>query len=183
MVHRWARNIALLLPLVAVVLWVSWRGSRVREDPAAVLHALRAAQGPVLPAATAVGARAAVEVAGYDRDTLYEFIDGAADAYLARGFQRCVATTFTFAAPAGEVEVAAEVYRFTDAAGARSQLAAERPGAARPLAGLADAWSDDNVLVSTRGVDYLKVTALAPGEAAARALEAVAAAWHRGGTT
>ena len=168
MVRTWARNIALLLPLVAIVAWVTWRGGRTREDPAAVLAALKAAQGPVLPAAAAVGAASAAEIAGYDRETLYEFIDGAADGYLTRGFQRCVATTFAFATPAGEIEVAAEVYRFGDAAGA--------------LAGLPAAWSDGNVLVAARGPDYLKVTAFAPGAEAARALESVARAWSNGGS-
>jgi len=180
-VRTWARNIALLLPLVAIVAWVTWRGGRTREDPAAVLAALKAAQGPVLPAAAAVGAASAAEIAGYDRETLYEFIDGAADGYLARGFQRCVATTFAFATPAGEIEVAAEVYRFGDAAGALGQLEAERPAAAGALAGLPAAWSDGNVLVAARGPDYLKVTAFAPGAEAARALESVARAWSNGG--
>lgn len=179
---RYARNIALLLPLVGIAAWVAWRGAEEREDPAAVLVALKAAQGPVLPAAAAAGAASATEVAGYDRETLYEFIDGAADAYLARGFQRCVATTFAFTSPAGEVEVAAEVYRFTDAAGARGQLESERPGAAQPLAGIADAWTDGGVLVAARGPDYLKVTAFSPGADAAKALVAVAEAWSRGET-
>ena len=181
MVRRWSRSVALLLPLVAVLAWVAWRGTRLREDPAAVLVALKAAQGPALPAVTAAGASSATEVAGYDRETLYEFIDGAADAYLARGFQRCVATTFAFTTPGGELEVAAEVYRFADAAGALGQLEAERPRAAQPLAGEANAWTDGNVLVAARGPDYLKVTALAPGAEAARAVAAVAVAWSKGG--
>jgi len=92
------RHLLLLLPLVAVVVWVAWRAGALRDDPAAVLRALRAAQAPALPEAGAVGATDRSTPETYDRESLYQFIDGAAEAYLARGFEACVAATYSFAA-------------------------------------------------------------------------------------
>ena len=156
----------------AVGLVLEW-GQRTREDPAAVLLALRQAQGPRLPAAGRAGASLLGEPARYDRDRLHELIDGAADAYLARGFERCLAATFGV----GPVEVAAEAHRFGAEAGARAQLEAERPRRAAPVAGLA-AVSDGSVLLAVSGRDLLKLTALSAGPGAGEALAALAAAWE-----
>jgi len=172
----------LILPLLLVAAWLVHGGRALRDDPADVLRALRAAHGPALPAADAAGASGRSEPSSYDRDTLYEYIDGAAESYLARGFERCVVATYTFAGPAGALDVTAEVYRFAAAAGAREQMLAERPGAAAPVPGLADAFGDAATLVATRGRDYLKVTALASGAEAQSSLAALAAAWAREGT-
>lgn len=180
---RLAVHHAALLGLLGVIgVWVAHRGQVTRQDPAAVLTALRAAQGPTLPAAEAAGAAARDEVATYDAATLYEFINGAADAYLARGFARCAATVYSFSTPDGRpFEVAAEVYRFATAAGARAQLEAERPPAARPVPGAADAWLDAGVLLALGGADYLKLTAYDTGPAADEALQRLLAAWREGG--
>ncbi|HYQ80324.1 MAG TPA: DUF6599 family protein [Anaeromyxobacteraceae bacterium] len=164
-------HVFLLLALAAAVGLVLERGRRVRDDPAAVLLALRQSQGPRLPAAA--GATLLGEPARYDRERLYELVDGAADAFLARGFERCVAATFGV----GPVEVAAEAHRFATEAGARAQLEAERPRRAAAVPGLA-AVSDGSVLLSVAGRDLLKLTALSTGPAAGEALAALAAAWE-----
>ena len=168
----------LLVPLVLVVVWLAQRSGAVRDDPADVLRALRAAHGPTLPAATAAGASGRSDTSGYDRETLYEYIDGAAEGYLARGFERCLVAEFTFTPRSGDaIDVTAEVYRFAAAAGAREQMLAERPTAAIAVPGVAEAFGDATTLVATRGRDYLKLTALTPGAQAQRALAGLVAAW------
>ena len=149
----------LVLALAGAVGLVLERGRRTREDPAAVLAALRQAQGPRLPAAGRAGASVLGEPARYDRDRLYELIDGAAEAYLARGFERLHRRHLR---PGRAVEVAAEAHRFGSEAGARAQLEAERPQRGGPVAGLA-AVSDGSVLLAVAGRDLLKLTALSAG--------------------
>ena len=172
------RHALLLLPLVLVAVWLAARGRAARDDPADVLRALRAAHGPTLPAAGFAGASARSETSSYNRETLYEYIDGAAESYLARGFEGCLVATYTFAgAPGAAFDVTAEVYRFAEPGGAREQMLAERPNAATPLPGIADAYVDPATVVAIRGCDYLKLTAL--GSGAEKALADLAAAWAR----
>jgi len=170
----------LLLPLAGIAVWLVVRGRAVRDDPAAVLAALRATAGPTLPDAGAAGATGRSEPSSYDRDTLYEYIDGAAEAYLSRGFERCVVATYTVA-PAGTeaLDITAEVYRFSAVGGATGQMDAERPAAAQPVGGVPGALSDSTTLLSVRGCDYLKLTSLGSGRDAGKALAGLAAAWHR----
>jgi hypothetical protein len=176
---RWPRpwHLLLLLPLVGVAGWMGWRAQLVRDDPAHVLLALRAAAGPTLPAEAKAGATRRTTPQSYDRETLYEFINGAAETYLANGFERCVTTVFTFADAAGELEVAAEVYRFGTPAGASAQMTSERPAGAGAVAGLSEAFADPSTLVAVRHRDYLKLTAMASGPAAEAAMGRVATAW------
>jgi hypothetical protein len=168
----------LLVPLALVAAWLATRATRTREDPAAVLLALRQAEGPLLPAGSPIGAIAHSETERYDRESLYAFIDGAADAYLTRGFECCAAMTYTFPGSLGSTfDVAVEVHRFAGEAGARAQADAEHPAASRPVPGVAGAFSDSSVLVATSGRDFLKITALSSDPAASTALERLAAAW------
>jgi len=169
------RHALLLLPLVLVAVWLAARGRAVRDDPADVLRALRAAHGPTLPPAGFAGASARSETSSYNRETLYEYIDGAAESYLARGFERCLVATYTFAG--APLDVTAEAYRFAAPGGAREQMLAERPNAATPMPGIADAYADPSTVVAIRGCDYLKLTAL--GSGAEKALAGLAAAWAR----
>jgi hypothetical protein len=169
----------LVLPLVVVAAWLVHGSRTTRDDPADVLRALRAAHGPALPTATAAGGTGRSEPSSYDRETLYEYIDGAAESYLARGFERCLAATYTFAAGSAAFDVTAEVYRFAAPAGARDQMLAERPGDAVPVPGMADAFGDSGTLVAKRGRDYLKLTALASGAEPHEALATLAAAWAK----
>jgi hypothetical protein len=172
-------HLLLLLPLLAVALWVGWRARTGRDDPAAVLRALRASQLPALPEAGTVGAtdRSAPET--YDRESLYQFIDGAAEAYLARGFEACVAATYSFAAAGAPLEVAAEVYRFSGGDGARGQRDEERPAAAAAVPEARDALSDGTVLLAVRERDLLKLTALGADPNAGAILARIATAWER----
>ncbi len=177
-------HLALLAVLGVIGAWVGQRGQVTRHDPAEVLDALRAAQGPALPGAAAAGANQRGDVESFDPETLYDFINGAADAYLARGFSRCAATTYSFTAPDGATfDVGAEVYRFGSETGARAQLEAERPEAARPVPGAADAWMDAGVLLAVTGVDYLKLTAYDSGPAVEEALKRLFSSWREGGET
>ncbi|MFI5165336.1 MAG: DUF6599 family protein [Thermoanaerobaculales bacterium] len=171
-------HVLLLTPLVAIAAWVGARGRATVQDPAAVLVALRDAQGPRLPSPAAAGAARCSEPTNYNRDTLYQYIDGAAESYLSRGFERCVAASFTFGGD-DALEVVAEVYRFVEPASARAQLEAERPGAARPLVGITDTWADDTALVAVNGHDYLKLTAMASNPAVKTAMAGLAAAWAK----
>lgn len=178
------RHLALLVLLAAAGLWVMQRGRVTRQDPGAVLDALRSAQGPGLPTAAAAGASHQDDVESFNAETLYDFINGAADAYLARGFSRCTATTYSFAASdGGTFDVGAEVYRFGTETGARAQLEAERPPAARPVPGAAAAWMDSGVLLAVTGVDYLKLTAYDSGPAVEEALKRLLSSWREGGET
>jgi hypothetical protein len=175
-----ARHLVLLLPLLAVAVWVGWRARALRDDPAAVLRALRAVQAPALPEAGAVGAIDRSTPETYDRESLYQFIDGAAEAYLARGFEICVAATYSFAAVGGPLDVAAEVYRFSGGDGARGQRDEELPSAAAAVTGAGDAASDGTVLLAVRGGDLLKLTALGADPQSGVLLARIAAAWERG---
>lgn len=169
----------LLLPLVGVLAWVTQRGKRSTEDPGSVLRALRVAHGPVLPAAGSAGATSRTEPARYDRDSLFDLIDGAADTYLARGFVEARAAIYSFSPPGGApIEVSAEVHRFASPSGALAQREAERPGDARAVPGLA-AISDGSVLMLVIGTDLLKLTALTPEPSVAARLVDVARAFEK----
>lgn len=174
-------HLALLALLGVIVAWIGQRSQMLRQDPAAVLEALRAQEGPWLPEAEAVGAVERALEERYTPATLYDFINGAADAYLGRGFRTCLATTYSFPAASGTpLEVAAEVYRFASADGARAQLEAERPAAAQPLPGATAAWWDESQLVAHSGADYLKLTAYGDGPEVRAALARLLAGWQEG---
>lgn len=165
----------LLLALAAAIGLVVAQGRHQRDDRGAVLEALRRAHGPQLPEAARAGASSRSVPQRYDRETLYELIDGAAEAYLADGFESCVAASYAFAG----LEVAAEAHRFSTPSGARSRFAAKRPQAAQPLAELPDAASDGTVLVAVAGRDLLELTSFASSRNGLEALRAITLAWHR----
>lgn len=172
-------HVVLVVALAAAVGWVLAEGRRTREDPADVVRALRASRGPVLPPAAGAGAASRSELQRYDRERLYELVNGAAEAYLSRGFQACVAAVYAFPGTGAAVEVAAETHRFASEDGARGQLAAERPRQARDVPGLPQAASDGQVLLAASGRDLLKLTALTPGPGVGDSLAALAAAWRK----
>jgi hypothetical protein len=172
-------SLLLLAPLAGVSLWVAHRGTVERDDPAGVLAALRRARGPLLPEASATGATSALPFERYDRDSLYEYIDGAADAYLVRGFESCVVTTYTFSAAGRTFEIDAESSRFASPQGAAAQAEADRPAAATALD--ATTWSDGDVLLALEARDLLKLTLLATAPEGRAALERLARAWRQEG--
>lgn len=170
-------HLLLLLPLLALGAWIWQQGKRTAPDRGAVLAALRASHGPLLPDPAAAGSVSRSEPARYDCESLYEAIDGAADGYVARGFVSALMATYAYPVSSGPAaEVSAELHRFQTEAGAREQRDAERPSSAAPVAGMAEAVSDGSVLLAVRGRDYLKLTSLAPGPEAAARLEALARA-------
>lgn len=154
-------------------------GRRMREEAPDVLRALRAARGPVLPAAARVGAASAAPASRYGKETLADVIDGAAEGYLANGFVAAAMTVYAFSSTPAPVEVSAEAHRFEREAGARAQAEAERPRRAGPVAGVDGAVSDGAVLLAVAGRDLLKLTVVTPGAGGAEALVAVAAAWRK----
>jgi len=169
----------LVVLLAGAVALALAEGRRTREDPQAVLKALRVAQGPVLPRALRAGAASASDPARYSRERLHELIDGAAEVYLARGFETCVAAIYAFTVGgAAPLEVAAEAYRFGDESAALSQLEAERPRGASAVAGIPATVSDGSVLLSVAGRDLLKLTSLDPSAPGRGPLRALALAWH-----
>ena len=174
---------ALLIALAGVLAFVAWRGRTARDDPATVLAALRAAAGPALPTPASVGASMWTEPTRYTAETLYEFIDGAAEGYLGRGFTQALATTYTFTAGEGSIEIAAEVHRFAAPAGAAAQLEAEKPSAAVPVSGLLNCWGDASMLQAVLAAEYLKLTALGTNPEAANKMKTIAAAWTKGHAT
>ncbi len=177
--NRWRPvHLALLLVPAAAVALVLWGGRRTREDPAALLDALRSQAGPRLPAAAAVGALPGARPERYDRERLYELVDGAAERYLARGFEGCLAAVYAFP-EAGGLEISAESYRFRDEAGARDEARAERPSAARPVQTAPETFTDGQVLLAVAGRDLLKLTALSLHPGAHERLLALAAAGRK----
>jgi len=169
----------LLAVLLAAGLAAVWRqGRRSREDPAAVLAALRAAQGPALPPAAKAGALSASEPARYGRERLYELLDGAAEGYLARGLTESVSRSYSFPGASAPFEVVAEAHRFATEGGALAQLAAEAPRAARPVAALPGAVSDGAVLLAARRRDLLKLTSLTADPRGPQAILELARAWE-----
>jgi hypothetical protein len=173
-------HLALIVPLIVAGLLIVRADRGVRPDPAGVLAALRAATGPALPSAAAVGATSRSETTSFDRDTLYTFNDGAAEAFLARGFERCVTADFVFGAGPNTIDVSAEAHRFHGIDGCAEQAAAEHPSDARPVVSLPGAVGDAQVLVLTRGRDLLKLVAGSEQGGARDAMVRIARAWSRG---
>lgn len=171
-------HLALLLILAAALAAILSRGRSVREDRTEVLRALRQAQGPSLPEPSSVGAVSRTEPARHDRDSLHELIDGAAEAYLGRGFERSLSSTYLFTG-SPSIEIAAEAYRFSGSEGALGQLAAERPASAGPVPGIPGAVSTGSVLLTVSGRDLLKLTSLVPDSTGRGALVTLARAWAK----
>lgn len=168
----------LLLPLLGLAVWLGQRSAQEREDPAELLSALQVDAVPGLPSVEAAGAVARTPIETYDADGLYEFINGAADGYLAHGFELCEAAVYTMPLEGdATVEIQAELHRFATPQGAVARVAAERPGAAEEIAGMDAAVSDGFVLLATAGREMLKLTSLSFDHPAGPALEQLASAW------
>lgn len=173
-------HLALLLPLAALLVWIAGSGRSVRSDPSDVLAALRKAQAPHLPTARSLGASAATEPARYNRETLYEYINGAAEAYIALGFTECVTSIYIYERPDGPAaEFAVDVFRFESEEGAKRRCADEAPSPADPLPGFSSGAVGEMVLVAAAGRDLLKITSLTPGAASRETLLALAQAWRK----
>jgi hypothetical protein len=100
----------------------------------------------------------------FGADDLWEFIDGAAETYLAFGFQEALSSGFS----SGGVDVVLDIYRMADSLHAYGIFMQEIP----PSPGIIDlgrgAYAGSNVVVFWKGSCYVKVTAPAadrPGQA------------------
>jgi hypothetical protein len=111
-------------------------------------------------------------LARYDRDTLYDYVDGGADRYLKRGFRGLVAVRYTDAA--GD-ELTLDAYDLGAPANAAALLGETRLPQARPLAAGDAALAHDYGVHCRRGGTYVEITI----PRADAALGAAAAAFAR----
>jgi hypothetical protein len=120
-------------------------------------------------------------VQGYGPDNLWEFIDGAAETYVAYGFQNALSAGFAY----GGAEVGLEIYEMADTLHAFGIFAQERPPSFQSLAVGDDGYVNANVIVFRKGACYAKLTAPGadrPGVAAMTALAGAVAAKVPAGT-
>jgi hypothetical protein len=100
----------------------------------------------------------------FGADDLWEFIDGAAETYLAFGFQEALSAGHAF----GGTEVTVEVYRMAGSLNAWGIFMQELPPSAGFLQLGRDGYAGSNVVVFWKGACYVKLTAPAadrPGQA------------------
>ena len=126
---------------------------------AALLAATPATSAPP-PAAAALfpkveGFRLADGPTRYTPATLYEYINGGADAFLQYDFEELA--TATYAAP-DKTEVTIDIYRHRDAVRAFGMYLQERPSAAKPLAVGIEGHEGDQCFGFVAGAYYVKLT-------------------------
>ena len=108
----------------------------------------------------------------YGPGNLWEYINGAAESFLAFGFQE--AATAGYADGARQLEVTVDIYRMSDPLGAYGMYAEERNPAATFLAVGAEGYRSGNVLNFWAGPCYVKLTAPREDPALAAGLESLA---------
>jgi hypothetical protein len=108
-----------------------------------------------------------IETQHYDPDTLFEYINGAAEAYLALDFQEL--TVLEWKSGTRTLRTA-EVYRMRDAARAWGIYARERPGAGALLPVGAEGYAEEGTLNFLLGPHYVKMAGARPGDDEAKAL-------------
>ncbi len=106
----------------------------------------------------------------YGPDNLWEFIDGAAETYVAFGFQEALSAAFDHAG----VEVTVELYEMSDSLHAFGIYAQERPPAPQAVAVGDEGYANSNVLVFRKGACYAKLTSPKPEQPGPAALTALA---------
>jgi hypothetical protein len=104
-------------------------------------------------------------------DNLWEFIDGAAETYLAYGFQEIATAAY---AHAGGIEANVDLYRMADPLNAFGIYAQEADPDAEFLPIGAEGYLGSNVLNFWRGPYYVKITALGTSGSIGPALRALA---------
>jgi hypothetical protein len=120
------------------------------------------------------GFKLAAPPARYTPDTLYEYIDGGAEAFLQFDFQELLAATYV---DAKRVEVTADVYRHRDAARAFGIYSQERRPGSRKMPGALEGVASADHLEFVAGAYYVKLALPGGGDAAVlpRFAEAIAA--------
>jgi Family of unknown function (DUF6599) len=108
----------------------------------------------------------------YTADNLWEFIDGAAETYVAFGFQDALGAGYTF----GGADVSIEIYQMSDSLHAFGIYTQERPPAPQPAPVGTDGYTNSNVLVFWKGPCYVKLIANRPDQPGSAALAALAGA-------
>jgi len=112
----------------------SWAFPVVGTILAGILMAC-AAEPPPIDELERVGAALPAEVAGwqgtgddeiYDTETIYQYIDGHAEVYLAYGMKRCLARRYT--GPSGEPDIVLDLFELASAADAYGVFTHDRDG-------------------------------------------------------
>ena len=153
----------LLAALLAAGALGAWLGSR----PAAAASPAASA-APALPEG-ALGWRAEGPAAAYDAATIFSYLDGHAEVYLAYGMRRC--TTRRYAGPGGEGAIRLDVFEMESPADAFGVCSLDRDGAAAGVghdSRLRYGW-----LSFWRGRHFVSVTAEAETEASRQAVLAL----------
>ena len=132
--------------------------------------------GRALPDRSGEWARAA-QVQMFNPGDLWEFIDGAAEQFLAYGFQDLATTRYT--SDQTRTVVVAEIYRMGEAVGAFGIYRQEVSPKARPLALGVEGRSSSNTIRFWTGEFYVKLTS-PPGGGRMPELEALGAAIAKG---
>ncbi len=99
----------------------------------------------------------------YSPETLFEYIDGGADAYLSYDFQELVAATFV---NPKKVEVTADLYRHRDAARAFGMYSQERRPGSNKMPGKLEGVASPDHLEFVAGDTYVKLALPGGGEPA-----------------
>jgi hypothetical protein len=107
------------------------------------------------------------ELASYDEKSLYEYIDGAAGAFLQADFRSLRSATYTDAA---KVEVTVDVYQHRDALSAFAIYAQERPSTYTPLPVGTEGYAGEDHLEFVAGPYYAKLTQSKGGATALRGI-------------
>ena len=166
---------AAALPLAALLVWVFLRATAPAPGPRTAVPAPLAGG---LPSAAAVGAVRRSEIERFAGDGVYDYLDGGAEAYLARGLETVVVTRYEFAGPGGaRTEIEAAVMRFATPGGAAASAVELRPLRGRPVEGLEGAVAGPGELVMARGRRVLRLLATPPATDADPRLARIAAAW------
>jgi hypothetical protein len=108
----------------------------------------------------------------FGADSLWEFIDGAADTYVNYGFEELVSVTCTDAQLGAEATI--DVYRMADALNAFGIYAQERNPRATFLSVGAEGYEAPNILNFWNGRYYVKLRATPAGPRVAASLRALA---------
>jgi hypothetical protein len=108
----------------------------------------------------------------YSADTLWEFIDGAAETYVGFGFQDALSVGYTN----GEAEVGIEIYQMADSLHAFGIYAQERSPTPQVVTAGAEGYANSNVLNFWKGPCYVKMIASRPDRPGLAAMTALARA-------